>query len=118
MAAPRRGWYGKEYERHRGELISNDQLAFMGDYRGGVAMLKARRVDLVMGDLYALEAAARQVEMVLSKPLMTLINLPKSCVKRKTGWWISGQYCRNGTRSRLNFPYQWKHLLMKRSGFL
>lgn len=76
VAVPRRGWYGKDYEQHRQALLQQGQLSFMGDYRGGVAMLKAGRVDLVMGDTHALEAAAREVELVLSRPMMTLSDGP------------------------------------------
>lgn len=70
IMAPRSGWYGPDYEAARVPLLKAGQLVFMEDYDAGVAMLKAGRVDLVMGDRNALRDSAHRIGLVLSYPVL------------------------------------------------
>ncbi len=76
IMAPRSGWYGPAYEAARVPLIKAGRLVFMEDYDAGVAMLKAGRVDLVMGDSHALRDSSRRVGLVLSRPVLAPHRAP------------------------------------------
>ena len=114
LAVPRQGWYGQDYEKYRPVLIENQQLAFIGDYRSGVAMLKAGRVDLAMGDVGALEAAGHEVGLVMSRPVLTLSEGPvhfmfsRASMERRTVERFNqllAQWQGNGTLDYLRRPY-------------
>jgi polar amino acid transport system substrate-binding protein len=68
LLAPRVGWYGEAYEKHKGALMAGKRLSQFIDFSLGMRMLAAGRAPFILGDAAGIEHAAAR-EGVKVQPL-------------------------------------------------
>ncbi|TJZ67135.1 substrate-binding periplasmic protein [Chitiniphilus eburneus] len=61
LLAPNSGWYGDDYARYLPDLKASGQLQHFETFDQGIRMLKARRADLILGDVGAVFYEARYI---------------------------------------------------------
>ncbi|WP_148715325.1 substrate-binding periplasmic protein [Chitinolyticbacter meiyuanensis] len=59
LLTPNNGWYGDDYARHLSDLKASGQLQHFETFTQGMRMLKAKRAELMMGDVGAMVYEAR-----------------------------------------------------------
>ena len=85
LLAPRVGWYGEQFERHRPSLKAGGRLSEFDNLAQGVRMLAAGRAQLMLGDAAGIEhAAARQGVKVLALPFW-LVKAPVHLMFSRAG---------------------------------
>jgi polar amino acid transport system substrate-binding protein len=76
LLAPRAGWYGAEYERHKARLKAGGRLSQFDNLAQGVRMLAARRAQFILGDAAGVEHAAARLGVTLRPLPFWLVQAP------------------------------------------
>lgn len=76
LLAPRAGWYGAEYERHKPALQGARRLYQFDNLAQGVRMLAARRAHYMLGDAAGVEHAAARLGVQVRPLPFWLVQAP------------------------------------------
>jgi polar amino acid transport system substrate-binding protein len=76
LLAPRAGWYGAEYERHKARLKAGGRLSQFDNLAQGVRMLAARRAQFILGDAAGVEHAAARLGVTVRPLPFWLVEAP------------------------------------------
>lgn len=76
LLAPRVGWYGEQFERHRPSLKASGRLFQFDNLAQGVRMLAAGRAQLMLGDAAGIEHAAARLGVQVRPLPFWLVQAP------------------------------------------